>query len=163
MRFLAFSLCLASIAAGQSAGTFVDPPRYGWFATNQFGICSLKRVIETTDAKLEFLFLSPSGPDVRSHRITFQVNATPAHLVWPVRLSPGSDRKAQPIEIGADSSSSTLLADAGVQRLLAYLKDGTSLDVVYSLSDGVERNLFLDGYKFAQSVAMFEVCGAHVA
>jgi hypothetical protein len=91
------------------------------------------------------------------------VNASPAKLARPVRLSPGSDASAPDIEVGADSDPGTVLTGAGVQKLLAYLKAGKGLDVEYSLIDGIELKLYLDTFQFPQSVAMFEACTAHVA
>ncbi len=164
MKLVVLSLNLALMAADANASTFVGPPpRDGWSATNQHGFCSLSRIVETSDTKLEFLFVSRLPNVDVPQQITFQVNATPAKLVRPVRLSPGSDASAPDVEVGAESDPTTSLAGAGVQKLLAYLKAGKGLDVAFSLTDGIERRVYLDTFKFSQSVAMFEACTAHVA
>ena len=148
--------------AGTSAWT-TPPGEDGWSATNQDGFCSLKRAAKSADTRFEFVFLSRLREDDESREITFQVIATPARLVWPVRVSLGSKPNAPQIEIGADSSSSTSLIGTGALQLLEHLKTGGALHVVYSLSDGMEGRIFLDHYRFSQSAAMFEACTAHVA
>lgn len=151
-----------AIAAG--ANIWSGPPeRDGWSATNQDGFCSLKRSVESADAKLEFVFVSGLREDDEPQEITFQVIAIPAGLVWPVRVFLGSDPFALQIKIGVDSSSPTFLTSAGAEQLIRHLKAGGELHVVYSLSDGIQRRVTLDHHKFYQSVAMFEACTAHVA
>jgi hypothetical protein len=164
MSPIVLSIGLALMSADSNSGLWVGkPPRAGWFATNQDGFCSLRSVLETSEVKLEFLFVSRSTQDDSPYEITFQVNATPAHLVRPVRLAPGSEPTAATVEVGSDASPTTSLSGPGVQQLLAYLKDGKGLDVSYSLVDGIQRRIYLDALKFSQSVAMFEACTAHVA
>ena len=164
MKILALSAGLAFMAASTGQSTFVGPPpRDGWSATNQDGFCLLRRIEDTRDTKLEFLFVSGLYNAGTPQQVTFQVNSSPAKLSRPVRLSPGSDASAPDIEVGADSDLSTALTGIGVQKLLAYLKAGKGLDVEYSLTDGTQLKLYLDTFKFPQSFAMFEACTAHVA
>jgi hypothetical protein len=162
MRVAKFGMALTAALA--STGIWAPlPPRMGWTASNHDGFCSLRRVEETGEAKLEFVFVSGLANSNKPKQITFQVNASPAKLVRPVRLSPGSDATAPDIEIGALSDSGTTLAGAGVYKLIEYLKAGKGLDVEYSLTDGPKLRLYLDTFNFPQSVAMFEACTAHVA
>ena len=163
MKLVAQTVGLIVVATHANATWVGPPPRDGWSATNQHGFCSLGRVFETSDAKLEFLFVSGLPNSDVQKQITFQVNATPAVLVRPVRLSPGSDATAPDIEVGSEADPGTTLVGAGAQKLFAYLKAGTGLDIEYSLTDGVERRVYLDTLKFPQSAAMFETCTSHVA
>ncbi len=156
-------LAIGTLAWSAASASQNPPPRDGWYATNQYGVCILRRVEDTRETKLEFIFVSGLKTAAKRQQITFQVNASPAKLARPVRLSPGSDAIAPDIEVGADSDLGTVLAGVGVQKLIAYLKAGQGLDVEYSLIDGMELKLYLDTFNFPQSAAMFEACTAHVA
>jgi hypothetical protein len=161
MRVAILGFCLLPIAVladttlwqGQSDRT------NRWFATNQDGYCSLKHSAGAADARVDFLFSSLSEAD---HQPIFQVIRTPRDLVWPVRVQLGSDWNAPQFEIGGESSSAVLLG-AQAQTLLHHLKTGGWLHFVYSLTDGVERRVTLGQAGFPQSLAMFDICIAHVA
>jgi hypothetical protein len=164
MRIAVLTLGLVLISTAVGASEFVGPPpRGGWYATNQDLFCSLKRIVDTSDVKLEFLFVARFQQSSKPPAITFQVNATPAQLAWPVRFTLGSNTSEPPVEVGAASASSTFLSGPDVNRLLGYLRDGKGLNVDYSLLDGIKRRVYLDAFNFPQSAAMFDACAAHVA
>jgi len=164
MRIAALTLVLGLISTESAASELVGPPpRGGWYATNQDLFCRLKRIVDSPEARLEFVFVAKFQQSNKPPAITFQVDAIPAQLVWPVRFSVGSDSSAPPIEVGATSASATMLTGLDAQRLFAYLREGHGLDVDYSLVDGIKRRFYLDTFNFPQSAAMFDACAAHVA
>jgi hypothetical protein len=164
MKSAALGLSLA-IAAMQAVATIWTPPvdRGGWFASNQIGFYSSKRVVPTDEVKLEFLFVSGLVNSDTPKSTTFQVVASPATLSWPMRITVESDPTQPPFVLGGDPAAPIRLEGVEAHRLLGFLKDGHGLDVIYMLADGVELHVYLDAFKFPQAVAMFEACKAHVA
>jgi len=164
MSLVAFSLSLALAATEADAQLWAGPStRTRWVATNQDGFCSLKRVEETAETKLEFMFVSGLHKKDVPKGISFQVSASPAKLAWPMTFSVGSDRSQPHIVLGADQHAPPWLGGTEAQQLLIYLKNGHGLDVAYALADGAKLSLYLDAFNFPQAVAMFEACTAHVA